>query len=1546
MRLLRNNNNSKFSLAEDFGDKIPCYAILSHTWGMETEEVTFKDVIEGTGEHKDGYKKIRFCAQQAANDGLEYFWVDTCCIDKSSSAELQESINSMFRWYQDASRCYVYLSDVSTDDCDHTNPALQPWQQSRWFTRGWTLQELIAPRSVEFFCSKGKRLGDKNSLEQQLSRITGIPVQALQGTNLSMFSVKDRLSWAETRTTKKEEDKAYSLFGLFDIHMSLLYGEGEQKALDRLKDEVLKQGKKRQREEISDINYNKRLKLSISSSQDLDPLDDAAIKRSLLDQLYFTKIDERLTHLAAAQGTTCRWFLNKPEYILWHDQSQQLKHGNFLWIKGNPGTGKSTLMKLLFEEEAKLKLESNLSQITLSFFFLARGTIEEKSTTGLYRSLLHQLFEKAVDLRDSLDWLTADGARSIQRDGWSEEALKRTLKDAVLKLRTRPLKIFVDALDECHTNQVAGMVCFFEELCNNAKESQVCLQICLSSRHYPTIVIQMGIEVILENEIEHMEDIKQYIKSKMRLGKSKKAEALRSEILEKSSGIFLWVVLVVDILNSEYPGSSIQQIRERVKEIPPKLAELFEMILTRYQENAEQLDACLKWILFATRPLQPQELYFAIQLGLDKEYSSYWDQEDIDIDQIKTFVRRSSKGLAEITRNKASEVQFIHESVRDYLLGKYQKQLNFVGYSHEFLKHCCVAQLNASISQNVEIPALLPQGSEAVELQKNIILKFPFLKYSVTNIFHHANIAQQNSIKQTGFITDFPLQRWVFLNNTLEKHKIRRYTESVNMLYILAERNLADLIKIHPNKELCFKIEDERYGPPFFAALATGSDEAICRFLDTYIETQPLNSSLYNLCKRYRQNRKKWANFGPTFSFSRKRSIWSYVAENDDEMLLLLLIGLGECELNFKDGAGRTPLLWAAQNGHEAVVKLLLETGKVDADSEDNDGRTPLWWAAQNGREAIAKLLLETGKVEADSKDNDGWTPLWRAAQNGHEAVVKLLLETSKVDTDSTDKDSQTLLTLLTLLSWAAQNGRKAVVKLLLETGKVDADSKDEYGRTPLWWAAHNGREAVVKLLLETGRVEVDLKDKDGQTPLWRAAQNGHEAVAKLLLKTGRVEVDLKDKDGQTPLWCAAQNGREAIVKLLLETGKVQVDSKGNNDQTPLWWAARYGHEAVVKLLLETGKVDPDSKDKDGQTPLWWAARYGHEAVVKLLLETGKVDADSKDEYGRTPLWQAAQNGHEAVAKLLLKTGKVEVDSKDKDGQTLLSRAAWNGQEAVVKLLLETGKVDADSKDNYGRTPLGRAAQNRHEAVVKLLLETGNVEVDLKDKYGQTPLWWAAQNGHEAVAKLLLKTGKVEVDSKDNNGQTPLWWAARYGHEAVVKLLFETGKVEVDSKDNNGWTPLSQAARYGHLAVVKLLLETGKVDAESKDEYGRTPLWWVARYGHEAVVKLLLETGKVDADSKDEYGRTPLGWAAQNGHEAVVKLLLETGRVEVDLKDKYGQTPLWWAARYGHEAVVKLLLETDMVKADLKDNYGQSPLYWAARYGHKAVVKLLRENVH
>lgn len=230
MRLVQINGDDQFSLIEYVGHDVPPYAILSHTWGPDNEEVTYNDLVHGTGGQKVGFHKLRFCQNQATLDGLKYFWLDTCCIDKSSSAELSEAINSMYKWYQSASKCYVYMADVTTGN--------DTFRQSRWFTRGWTLQELIAPTVVEFFSAEGEKLGDKKSLVQELHNITHIPIGALQGNPLTDFSINERLLWAENRSTKREEDAAYSLLGIFDIYMPLIYGEGKQRALRRLHKEI------------------------------------------------------------------------------------------------------------------------------------------------------------------------------------------------------------------------------------------------------------------------------------------------------------------------------------------------------------------------------------------------------------------------------------------------------------------------------------------------------------------------------------------------------------------------------------------------------------------------------------------------------------------------------------------------------------------------------------------------------------------------------------------------------------------------------------------------------------------------------------------------------------------------------------------------------------------------------------------------------------------------------------------------------------------------------------------------------------------------------------------------------------------------------------------------------------------------------------------------------------------------------------------------------------------------------------------------------------
>jgi Heterokaryon incompatibility protein (HET) len=258
MRLLKRLPGGDFELISFNDDGPPPYAILSHTW-TEGQEVTYNELLAGTGKDKTGYAKIRFCGGRAAADGLQYFWVDTCCIDKSTSDELSTAINSMFRWYQRASKCYVYLSDVFVPEEVTDAEAFQiTWEEafrrSRWFTRGWTLQELLAPATVEFFSMEGKRLGSRISLEQEIHEITKIPIGVLRGQSLTEFSVEERMTWAAKRTTTLKEDKVYCLLGIFEVFLSLIYGEGEAYATLRLREEIQRRQEGRGTESLHDLS--------------------------------------------------------------------------------------------------------------------------------------------------------------------------------------------------------------------------------------------------------------------------------------------------------------------------------------------------------------------------------------------------------------------------------------------------------------------------------------------------------------------------------------------------------------------------------------------------------------------------------------------------------------------------------------------------------------------------------------------------------------------------------------------------------------------------------------------------------------------------------------------------------------------------------------------------------------------------------------------------------------------------------------------------------------------------------------------------------------------------------------------------------------------------------------------------------------------------------------------------------------------------------------------------------------------------------------------
>jgi hypothetical protein len=413
MRLLYTASDGTLRWTKDIlrSEEIPPYAILSHTWGEQ--EVVFddlKDIVNA--QNKEGYRKIGFCAQQAKLDGLDYFWIDTCCIDKANNTELSKAINSMFRWYRNAERCYAFLSDVENNTLDGNGESV--FRQSKWFNRGWTLQELLAPHSVEFFSRHGARLGDKESLKHTIHEVTGIPIEALSGSDLSKFDVAERFSWAANRQTTEEEDRAYCLFGIFGVHLPLIYGEGKENALDRLRSAVVLKHKGRSHDQ------EERLGKICSWLSAPDPSTN-----------YHKAHKQR-------QAKTGFWLLESAKFTDWKE-----KVASRLWLYGIPGCGKTILSSTVIEHLLQ-HCHDDTSMVTAYFYFDFNDT-QKQDPELMLRSLLCQLLRRAVVIPKGVD-----AVFSSCENGKRQPSL-HALVEVTRQIAQEFAHVYVvlDALDEC-----------------------------------------------------------------------------------------------------------------------------------------------------------------------------------------------------------------------------------------------------------------------------------------------------------------------------------------------------------------------------------------------------------------------------------------------------------------------------------------------------------------------------------------------------------------------------------------------------------------------------------------------------------------------------------------------------------------------------------------------------------------------------------------------------------------------------------------------------------------------------------------------------------------------------------------------------------------------------------------------------------------------------------------------------------------------------------------------------------------------------------------
>jgi hypothetical protein len=616
MRLLQYSESGELSIHSFDDGAVPPYAILSHTWGADGDEVIFADLGTGDDKTKPGYEKVLFCGKQARHDGLQHFWIDTCCINKNNKAELAFAIRSMFRWYRNAARCYVYLSDVSgTAICSDKAAKPVAFRQSRWFTRGWTLQELLAPSLVDFFSKDGEKLGSKLSLLSELCEITGIPNAALQGTPLSDFSVNERISWNEHRITTFPTDRAYSLMGLLGVSLSPFEGESPAEAMRRVTDEVDKQN-----ECIKDLRQT-------------DPRDD---KKRIEDTKGGLLVD------------SYRWVLENATFQQW----QQRPDSRLLWVKGDPGKGKTMLLCGIIDEMQTLTLRSTL----LSYFFCQATDSRINSATSVLQGLLYMLVHQQPSLMSHVRKKYDYAGRRLFKDtnAWVAltEIFTNVLRDATLSTTY----LIIDALDECVTDR-PKLLSFI------AKQSSVSSQVkwIVSARNWPAIEEQLetaeyitrlslelnaksvavAVKVFIQHNVCQLAQEKQYT--------AEIRHAVLEHLTSNANDTFLWVALVCQDLKV----TANRHVRKKLALFPPGLDALYKQMMVQMndEDDAETCRCVLASTAVFYRPITLPELVALVE-----------QLKDIN-DDVREIVSLCGSFLT----LREDTVYFVHQSAKDFL---------------------------------------------------------------------------------------------------------------------------------------------------------------------------------------------------------------------------------------------------------------------------------------------------------------------------------------------------------------------------------------------------------------------------------------------------------------------------------------------------------------------------------------------------------------------------------------------------------------------------------------------------------------------------------------------------------------------------------------------------------------------------------------------------------------------------------------------------------------------------------------------------------------
>ncbi|KKO97162.1 hypothetical protein THAR02_10737 [Trichoderma harzianum] len=1138
-------------------------------------------------------------------------------------------------------------------------------------------------------------------------------------------------------------------------------------------------------------------------------------KEDCLHSLVFQDMLLRRQNIALDLLGACDWIFENSAFIQWREQDDFKRHNGVLWIKGNPGAGKSTLMKHIWANCDKSFADCFIA----TYFFNTRGhSLLEKTFLGMLRSLLYQLLATDEAVYKRFITIFREKQKIYRRIEWHESELQDFLFLEMRQYRSRRLLFIIDALDECTDSDRLKVVEFLESISINPGTN---LWICLSSRHYPNITIKKRLEIVVERSDEHRRGIAKYIKSKLK----QKSSEIQNRILKKAAGIFMWVILVVAKLNEAYDRGQVEvaDMRETLDQIPSDLEDLFQTLLNKDDGNKAEMMLMLQWVLYSMRPLKPEELYCAVRYGMAARNGKTSKRSTATIDDMRRRITSSSRGLIEI-REGANVVQFIHQSVEDFLV-RYERMQkidpslgqNATFTSHDRLRACCLECV-------------------ATEGANGRAKGAPFLQYASRYLLDHAERAQTECNVKWLHRPHLWFNQWKRILSSSEEYPFLKYDTEAGLLNVLLLRGYYNLFRIALlgkgadinaqgglfgnslqvaivkredtiaiellEKGADINLEGGFFGNALQAAISKGSEEIIAILIE----------------KRAVVNAQEGI-FGNALQAAAVRG---------DIGIVELLLKNG-ADINAQGGIFGSALQAAVAKGNEKIVALLLEKG-VNIDAQGGIFGNALQAALAARRESLALTLFKDG---ADFNASGGISDmvLLIAAAYTQGDIVKTLLEKGSIkptlSSDMMDVDLECGPALL----WAVRNGHENLVKWLLKRG-ANVNAKSEFGKiTP----------SIIRIKAQRG---ASVQFDSGKTALLCAASQGHESMVRLLLENA-ADVMAKDNAGRTALSLAASNGHEAVVRLLLENG-ADITAKDNAGRTALCLAAAQGWTKVVQLLLAN---DPNANSQ----AMFEVTEIWNQPFQSLSIQSISVHFATRGARAKIQIKSLVMNGGSLYLAVTGASARLEIGNLIMNGGSLFARVDGGDAKCTIETLQMIGGI-------LHMESSGGAAKCKVE---KLEMRGGSLYLNadgggagvrigiLKLSGGEFSLNADGGGAEVNIERLETSDGSSTLAEMEmvhmSNGKGQEVLQGLYGELTNGrKMIYETTSTEAVSKVPEGTrlsigggpTPLHMAAENGHAETVVLLLANG---ADSNARWGKlSPLQLAGNNLHNPVTQLLI----------------------------------------------------------------------------------------------------------